>query len=322
MAKQKAFPSIEEVEQLVDEAFTPVIQQYHSAQRWLGEACVVLAHLARMRIDAAVWRWPTEEAPAIQLVVTHPEVVQRAEQVANAFAQEAHFVATASAPPYPRFLLSPGCDCLAWRNTPKGPDAPCLMSDEALLSLLITVDEGARHRDDFSLYVELIERLRTGHFHGDLNTLSNAGETLLHIAALNGKGELVKLLIEAGADVDALAEGGITPLMNAAAEGHDAIVAALLAAGAEVNRQSEEQVTALMETTSVRIAKRLLEAGADPDLTDYRGYTVFEIAAEQANENSRHREYLNFLQRLYLERQRLRRTDGKPDDEAEGPVGL
>jgi hypothetical protein len=321
VAKQKAFPSIEEVEHLVDEAFTPVIQQYHSAQRWLGEACVVLAHLARMRIDAAVWRWPTEEAPAIQLVVTHPELVRRAEQVANAFAQEAHFVATASAPPYPRFSLSPGCDCLAWRNTPKGPDAACLLSDETLLHLLITVDEGARHRDDFSLYVELIERLRTGHFHGDLNTLSNAGETLLHSAALNGKGELVKLLIEAGADVDALAEGGITPLMNAAVEGHDAIVAALLAAGAEVNRQSEEKVTALMETTNVRVAQQLLDAGADPDLSNHRGDTIFDIAIAQAAESTCNHEYLAFWQRLYIDRSRSHQPKGKGRNK-EGPLGL
>lgn len=321
MAKQKAFPSIEEVERLVDEAFTPVVQQYHSSQRWLGEACVALAHLARMRIEAAVWRWPTDEAPAIQLVIVHPELVRRAEQVANALGCEAHFVATASAPPYPRFLLSPGCDCLAWRNTPKAPDAPCLLSDEALLSLLITVDEGARHRDNFYLYVELIERVRTGHFHGDLNTLSNAGETLLHIAALNGKHELVQLLLQAGADVDALAEGGITPLMYAASEGHEAIVAALLVAGAEVNRQSDERVTALMETTSVRVAQRLLEAGADPELTDYRGYTVFEIATEEANKNPKRNEYLAFMQRVYLERKRARRLVSERNDEA-GPLVL
>lgn len=321
MAKQKAFPSIEEVEHLVDEAFTPVVQQYHSSQRWLGEACVALYHLAKMRIEAAVWRWPTDEAPAIQLVVAHPELVLRAEQVANALAQEAHFVATASAPPYPRFLLSPGCDCLAWRHTPKAPDAPCLLSDEALLHLLITADEGARHRDNFYLYVELIERVRTGRFAADLNSLSNAGETLLHIVALNGKHELMQLLIEAGAKVDALAEGGITPLMNAASEGYEKVVITLLAAGAEVNRQSEEQVTALMETTSVRVAKRLLEVGADPDLTDYRGYTVFEIVAEQANKSPKHHEYLAFLQRLYLERKRARHLALERNDEA-GPLGL
>jgi ankyrin repeat protein len=61
------------------------------------------------------------------------------------------------------------------------------------------------------------------------------GWTALHLAAHYGRPGVVRLLIEAGADVNALADNiiGNTPLMAAIAGGNEAIVRELIAAGAD-----------------------------------------------------------------------------------------
>lgn len=54
----------------------------------------------------------------------------------------------------------------------------------------------------------------------------------LHSAAASGDTEVVRLLVEAGADVDATQEGGFTPLHAVAQNGDDEAVEILLEAGA------------------------------------------------------------------------------------------
>ncbi len=55
----------------------------------------------------------------------------------------------------------------------------------------------------------------------------------LLVAALTGHKEIVKLLLDNGAEIDTRADDGRTPLMLAAAKGDNDLVAALLAAGAD-----------------------------------------------------------------------------------------
>ena len=62
----------------------------------------------------------------------------------------------------------------------------------------------------------------------------------LHSAAAGRHGEVVALLLEAGADPGPRQKGGFTPLMAAALHGDEAIVDALLAAGADVSARSVE----------------------------------------------------------------------------------
>ncbi|MFQ5816385.1 MAG: ankyrin repeat domain-containing protein [Terriglobia bacterium] len=70
------------------------------------------------------------------------------------------------------------------------------------------------------------------------------GTTALMVAASNGHAEVVRTLLEAGADVDARTEGGMpaplnvrgmTALLGAAGGGHTDVVQALLDGGAEDN---------------------------------------------------------------------------------------
>lgn len=54
----------------------------------------------------------------------------------------------------------------------------------------------------------------------DVNTKTNSGSTVLHIAAQNGYLDLVNLLIARGADVNLLTADGWTPLHFAAQRGY------------------------------------------------------------------------------------------------------
>ena len=71
------------------------------------------------------------------------------------------------------------------------------------------------------------------------------GESALHVAARGGWVEMVRVLLECGADVDRMARYLMTPLHVASQLGHAGVVEALLAAGANVNWRSKRGQTPL-----------------------------------------------------------------------------
>lgn len=122
----------------------------------------------------------------------------------------------------------------------------------------------------------LLERVRKGLAEGyDINTHNpEDGDTLLHAAAFGRQTEIVRFLIEQGADVHSRSDYQSTPL-------HDAnnadIIRLLLEAGAEVNVMDKHGSTPLiqavigMDLDGVRL---LLEAGADIHHRDKDGNTA------------------------------------------------
>jgi hypothetical protein len=100
------------------------------------------------------------------------------------------------------------------------------------------------------------------------------GSTALHFAALNGKADIIPLLINAGLDVDSRTDEGVTPLMLAAYENRSTAVKKLIQLGANVNEMSvnpnDKQINnALLFgvlNNSTESVKVLLESGADYNL--------------------------------------------------------
>ena len=94
---------------------------------------------------------------------------------------------------------------------------------------------------------------------------SSLGTTVLMLAARNGRADVVRILIAAGADVNATTFGGFTPLTHAARYGDEGIVGQLLDAGAiiepEDRRDITHPLTVAAQGAHTDVADLLLSAG-------------------------------------------------------------
>ena len=97
---------------------------------------------------------------------------------------------------------------------------------------------------------------------------------LLSYASFFGRPDVVKALLQAGADVNKADNRGWTALMKTNMHGHTATVEVLLQAGADVDKVNDDGDTALIQASReghTAIAELLLQAGADPDKATVRG---------------------------------------------------
>lgn len=93
----------------------------------------------------------------------------------------------------------------------------------------------------------------------------------IHQAALEGRTDLVRKMLEEGADVNSADDDERTPLMYAAFNGRNEIIKLLLDLGAKVNSHDISGRTALMMASSgpyPAAVKILLDHGADPNIAD------------------------------------------------------
>lgn len=95
--------------------------------------------------------------------------------------------------------------------------------------------------------------------------LSYDSVPVIHMASLNGDVEIVKYLIEKGANIDAFDKNNCTPLIVASYEGKKEIVQYLISKGSNVNHIDNQKTTALSSATANKhqdIVKILIAAGA------------------------------------------------------------
>jgi ankyrin repeat protein len=128
-----------------------------------------------------------------------------------------------------------------------------------------------------------------------VKTLLNAGADLnpdpekgrrghpLFLAVFNGHEDVVEVLLDHGAEMDAQDAIGRTPLMNSALRNHADIARLLLNRGADVNVRDQLSETALFLAHDVGIVRDLLDHGAAVDARDLRGRTFLMRAATGAN---------------------------------------
>lgn len=102
----------------------------------------------------------------------------------------------------------------------------------------------------------------------NVNDRDPTATTALHWAVYNNEVELVKALVDAGADGSAVNNYGSTPFTESAVVGNVEILRLLLEAGADPNSANPEGQTALMvlaRTDNTDAAEFLLDHGADPN---------------------------------------------------------
>ncbi|HEX3622097.1 MAG TPA: ankyrin repeat domain-containing protein [Acidimicrobiales bacterium] len=101
-----------------------------------------------------------------------------------------------------------------------------------------------------------------------VNAWSSDGFTPLHLAAFFSRGDVVRLLLDRGAEVGAVARNDmkVQPLHSAVAAQSTEIVAALLVAGADPNARQQDDFTpmkAAEEHDNTDLVRLLLDHGAE-----------------------------------------------------------
>ncbi len=155
----------------------------------------------------------------------------------------------------------------------------------AILLLSVSAHAG----DSLPELVELGQRaeaLERVNAQADVNERSADGSTALLWAVHHGDRELIRALLERGADPLLANEYGVTPLAAAAVEADFEVVEALLEADADVESRNAEGQSALMlvaRTGRIDTAKLLLERGAYVNAVEqWGGQTALMWAAAQS----------------------------------------
>ena len=110
---------------------------------------------------------------------------------------------------------------------------------------------------------------------------NSRGETPLHLAAMQGKIDLVISLLAKKADVNAKDNAGWTPLHEACNQGSTEIAEKLLDAGALIDVPGYENDTPLIDAVNnhkVGIVELLLRRGANVNLRNAGGKTALDLA--------------------------------------------
>lgn len=126
---------------------------------------------------------------------------------------------------------------------------------------------------------------RLGAFIDSLGAVSADGFTALHLACFFGSEDAARFLIARGVPVDVPAANpmAVRPLHSAAASGSVDLVRALLEAGADPNAAQAGGVTALHTAAhrgDLEMARALLAAGARRDATMDGGKSPLDMARE------------------------------------------
>jgi ankyrin repeat protein len=157
--------------------------------------------------------------------------------------------------------------------------------------LALGVNVNSRHY--FTRDTPLIEAAYSGHVeivkilidHGaDVNLKGEAWCGPLHAAALGGHVEVVKLLLHHGADVNIFSHN--KPLHYAAMNGHIEVAQILIAHGADINAKGTDEYTPLGTAVSnlqVDMVEYLLSKGADVNARAIYGCSPLHTAVSKRN---------------------------------------
>lgn len=137
----------------------------------------------------------------------------------------------------------------------------------------------------WAVYHQQVELVRNLVERGaQVSAANRYGVSPLSLACQNGEPEVVKLLLEAGADPNVALPGGETALMTAARTGKRRIVEALLTRGADANSRERKGQTALMWAAAeghTEVVSALLNAGAKRDTALSSGFTALFFAIRE-----------------------------------------
>lgn len=130
---------------------------------------------------------------------------------------------------------------------------------------------------------------------GLIDSRAEDGDTALTIALGRRDEQWAGFLLNKGASPNLAGRNGDTPLIVAARVGFEDAVGWLLGLDAKIdadNKMGETPLIVAVQQHQARIARALLAAGADPDKTDFAGYS----ARDYAKRDPRARDILSAIQ--------------------------
>lgn len=137
----------------------------------------------------------------------------------------------------------------------------------------------AAYRGNIEIIKALVE------YGADINVLTNTGQGVLHIAAQGDQPESIIFFKEKYKfSMNSRDFSGSTPLHWACHTGSELSLNFLMAFGADVNSQDDVGVTPLhlgAISEKSRIIKKLIQFGADKKLKDNSGRTPYDLAKER-----------------------------------------
>lgn len=111
----------------------------------------------------------------------------------------------------------------------------------------------------------------------------NEGRAALHAASENNREDVVRFLLEKGANVNIQDSAGNTPLLYASRYGHEGIARILIDAGANVNQRNVEGRIPLHDACwngySRQLVKLLLDKGSNVNAKDMNGWSPLHMAS-------------------------------------------
>lgn len=143
----------------------------------------------------------------------------------------------------------------------------------------------AAQQGNINLFQNLGKKELTSWLH---KTYPKSGDTVLHYACRFGQLELVKVLLDNGADLESANFDGKRALHEAAQYDSLGCVQYLLSYGAQVDSLKRADWTPLMlacTKSNVRIIQALLDRGADQTLKNKDGWNCFHIATREGHED-------------------------------------
>ncbi|CAJ1343309.1 unnamed protein product [Effrenium voratum] len=116
----------------------------------------------------------------------------------------------------------------------------------------------------------------------DKDKADHDGKTPIHLAVWSDHLEVVRCLLQAGADKHKADRDGNTPMHRAAFSGHLEVLRCLLQAGADKDKADHDGRTPIQMAVwsdHLEVVRCLLQAGADKDKADHDGKTPMHLAA-------------------------------------------
>jgi ankyrin repeat protein len=110
-------------------------------------------------------------------------------------------------------------------------------------------------------------------------TIDEPGKTALHLAATNGKADVVQMLIEKGASVNAVTTYNETPLHLASQFGHLEPVESVIKEAVSVNAVTTDNKTTLHLTRNLKTMALLIEKGASVNAVTTNNKTPLHLAS-------------------------------------------